>query len=171
MQIKDMAPWNWGKKDFPVASGEGADDAFHALQRRMNDAFDDFFRRFSLPPFDWAGGRREAFAPRVNVTQKGDVVTVEAEVPGLDEKELDVQLSDNVLTLRGERKQEHTEEDGERYYRREISYGAFQRSIPLPRRVKAEEVKATFRKGVLRVELPLEHAEHAAARRIAVKAE
>lgn len=169
MQIKDMAPWNWGRKDYPLATGEG-DDAFHSLQRRMNEAFDDFFKRFNLTPFDWSGGWRGEFSPRINVTEKDNVVTVEAEVPGMEEKDLDVSLSGNVLTLRGERKAEHQEE-GERSYRREIAYGAFQRSIPLPRRVQADKVQATFRKGLLRIELPLEHEEGEAAHRIAVNSE
>lgn len=168
MQLKDMAPWKWGRKDLPLTGGEGG-ETLQNLQRRMNETFDDFFRRFPLAPSEWNLGWRE-FSPRVNVSEKDNVVTVEAEVPGMDEKDVDVTVSDNVLTLRGERKQEHTEEHGHTH-RREITYGAFQRTIPLPRKAKADEAQATFSKGVLRIVLPLEPEGDASARSIRISAE
>ncbi len=166
MHIKDIAPW---KRNRDPAASEGEQDQFRAMQRHMNETFDNFFRRFSLAPWEWSGWRGE-YSPRVNVTEKDNVVHVEAEVPGMEEKDLDVSLSDNMLTLKGERRTE-AEDSGERYYRREISYGAFHRSVPLPGRVQEDSVKATFSKGVLRIELPLAEGRSEHARKIDVTAE
>ena len=93
------------------------------------------------------------WAPAVDVFERNGDVVVKAELPGIDTKDLDVSVTDNVLRLRGERSGEtETEEKG--YYRHERFHGTFERSIPLPAEVDPEKVKAVYEKGVLEVALP-----------------
>jgi HSP20 family protein len=122
--------------------------------------FDSFFHRGWLRPLrdawpEWARFD-EAFAlstPRVDVLDRDDEVLVRAEVPGVDKKDLHVDLSGQMLTIRGERRREEKEEKGN-YFRSEIAHGAFSRTLRLPQEVAAEQVTAEFKDGVLEVHLP-----------------
>jgi len=106
--------------------------------------------------------------PSVDVEENGKMITVKAEVPGMDEKDISVTLSDNVLTISGEKRQENTrEESGKRYVVTERKYGSFSRSITLPEGIKADKIKASFRKGVLSVDIPKD--ESAQPRKIEIK--
>ena len=148
MAISDLVPWKRGERKLPVRRGE---EPFYAMQERMNRMFDDFFSdRFGLAPF---GEQFGAFNPSVDVTESDQEIKVSAELPGLAEQDIEVSLSNDVLTLRGEKKVEK-EDKGENYYRMERSYGSFHRSISLPTEVKADQVEATFKNGVLTVTLP-----------------
>lgn len=94
-----------------------------------------------------------AFHPKVNVSENEKEIKVSAEIPGVDEKDIKVDLDESVLTIQGEKKDEH-EEEGDNWYRVERSSGSFQRVIPLPSDVDGEKTKATFKKGVLTIKLP-----------------
>jgi HSP20 family protein len=127
---------------------------FASLQREMNRLFDSFFGGVNLSP--WAPlerGVAEAFTPRVNVSETDKEIKISAELPGLDENDLDVSLTRDALTIKGEKKEEK-EEKGTSYYRVERAYGSFTRSIPLPVDVNTDKVEATFKKGVLYITLP-----------------
>ncbi len=127
---------------------------FGAFQREMNKLFDDFFGGFELSP--WAPSERSispAFAPHVDVSESEKEIRVSVELPGMDEKDIDVSLTRDTLTIKGEKKQD-IEDKGQDYYRMERSYGAFTRSIPLPVEVDTEKVQASFKKGVLDITLP-----------------
>jgi HSP20 family protein len=120
-----------------------------ALQRDMNRLFEDFWRGFALPsPIVEAWGM---FMPRVDVEDRDGEVYVTAELPGLEEKDVEVQLAGDTLVLRGEKHEER--EDGMRGWR-ERTYGAFERSIPLPCEVDADQASAAYEHGVLRITLP-----------------
>uniref|UniRef100_A0A7C4L384 Hsp20/alpha crystallin family protein n=1 Tax=Bellilinea caldifistulae TaxID=360411 RepID=A0A7C4L384_9CHLR len=95
----------------------------------------------------------DTFTPRVDVKETDKKVIVTAELPGLDEKDIEISISGDALILRGEKRQEE-EEKGEDYYRMERRYGSFQRVIPLPCEVQVDKAEASYRKGVLTVELP-----------------
>jgi HSP20 family protein len=129
----------------------------------MDRTFDEFFGGKALAPWggEWAG-----FDPSVDVVETDNAIKVTAELPGMDAKDVDVTVSHNTLTLKGEKKQEH-EERGEGYYRSERSYGSFQRSIPLPSTVETDKAEAAFDKGVLTVTFPKTAAE--GRKQIAVK--
>jgi len=127
---------------------------FGAFQREMNKLFDDFFGGFDLSP--WAPVEKRLstpFTPHIDVSETDKEIKVSAELPGMDEKDIDVSLTRDTLTIKGEKKQE-AEDKGEGYYRMERSYGSFTRSIPLPIEVDTDKVQATFKKGVLEITLP-----------------
>ena len=146
MAIRDLVPWR--RERVPVRREE--QDRFLSFRQEMERMFDEFFEGGALAPWEreWTG-----FAPKVDVVETDDQVKVTAELPGLDAKDVDVTVSHNTLTLKGEKKQEH-EEKGEGYYRSERSYGSFQRSVPLPSTVETDKADAAFSKGVLTVTFP-----------------
>jgi HSP20 family protein len=127
---------------------------FVSLQREMNRLFDNFFG--GLSPSPWAPlerGGAESFTPHVDVSETDKEIKVSAELPGMDENDIDVSLTRDTLTIRGEKKEEK-EDKGKDYYRMERSYGSFTRNIPLPVEVNTDKVEATFKKGILYVTLP-----------------
>jgi HSP20 family protein len=121
---------------------------YSSLQDRMNRLFRDSYG---------SEGREESlttstFAPPVDVYEDEHNITLKIEVPGIDEKDIDVRLENNTLTVHGERKFEKEEKE-ENYRRVERQYGSFTRSFTLPATVDAEKVSATYDKGVLKIEL------------------
>lgn len=99
------------------------------------------------------GPERSSWAPAVDIVETEDAVLLRADLPGVDPKKVDIQVHDNVLTLRGERKFE-SEAREDNYHRVERSYGSFTRSFTLPRTVDATRVEATYKLGVLEVRIP-----------------
>lgn len=96
-----------------------------------------------------------SWIPAVNVQESKDELTLTAELPGMDEDQISIEMENNVLTISGEKLEERTEgEEERRYHLWERRYGTFQRSFTLPRTVKADEIRATFDNGVLTVHLP-----------------
>ncbi len=152
MTIKDLAPWNWSKKNIEVRRED--DDPIYAFQRSMDRLFDDLTRDFEMAPFgNLLGGTWGAYHPRVDIREDEKEFTISAELPGMDEKDVDVTLTRNVLRLRGEKKHESEEKKAD-YHRTERSYGSFERSIQLPEDIEAGKAEATFKKGVLTVRVP-----------------
>jgi HSP20 family protein len=150
MAIRDLIPWNLGRD---VAARRGAEtNPFLTLHREMNRVFDDVFRGFDLAPFgpDRMFGRALGGWPNIEVSETDKEVKVTAELPGLDEKDIEVDLANDVLTIRGEKKTETEDKDRlftERYY------GRFERRIPVDQ-VEEDKVSASFKNGVLTVTLP-----------------
>ena len=162
MNLKSIIPWK--KEQRALARRPSDGDPFVQLQSRMNSLFDDFFG----PPGSslWAGDGG-AFMPQIDVSETGKEVRVTAELPGLDEKDLDVSVTENVLTIKGEKKVEKEAEEGD-YYHSERSYGYFNRAIQLPPGIDAGQAKAKFKKGVLKVTIPKKPEAHASHRKIEV---
>jgi HSP20 family protein len=111
---------------------------------------------------------RGAWAPSVDIYENKDQIVLEAELPGMQQEDFDLTIENSVITLRGERRFEKTEES-DNYHRVERSYGTFTRSFTLPQTVSADEAKAEYNNGVLRVTLPKR--EEAKSRRIQVTGE
>jgi HSP20 family protein len=121
------------------------------LRERMNRLFEESARGMGRgQEEDWVMG---AWAPAVDIYEKGTDVVLKAELPGLDPKDVDIRIENNVLTLKGERKIED-EIKQEDYHRVERSYGGFTRSFTLPSTVDTTNVKADYKDGVLRITLP-----------------
>jgi HSP20 family protein len=149
-------------------------DVFQSMRHEMERLFDRF-GGFDLPSF---GRDIEHFWPRINggalsvsvdVAEDDKAYTITAELPGIDEKDIDVDIAEDVLTLKGEKRAEK-EEKNKNHYVRERSYGAFERSFALPADVDTDKIDAKFAKGVLTVVLPKNPRAEAAKKKIAVKA-
>jgi HSP20 family protein len=145
MSIKDLIPWRSGREvparqsAFPLLS----------LQRDFNRLFDDFWK-------EWEGISPDypAFVqPRVNVEETADAYRVTAEIPGMDEKDIELELHRNTIILKGEKKEEHEGTEGG-YIRHERRSGSFQRVITLPEEITKDTVEAKYRQGVLTITLP-----------------
>ena len=139
-------------------------DIFTSLQREIDQVFRDFTR--GMPAL--AEPRSALMAIDLNVAETDKTVEVSAEIPGVDPKDIDVQLKDGVLTIKGEKKSEK-EEKQKNYHLVERSYGMFERSFDLPVEVMADKVEASFDKGVLKVVLPKAPEAQAKVQKIAVK--
>jgi HSP20 family protein len=119
----------------------------------LNNVIDDFFR---IVPVDFYGTELN---PTIDVHEDDKGLYVKAEMPGLEEKDINVTLKDRVLTITGEKKEEKTEVDSKRnYHYSERRFGSFTRTIVLPERIKADAVKAHYKNGVLEIELPKDEA-------------
>jgi len=155
MSIKDLVPKFGGNRERALARREES-DPFRGFQREMNRLFDEFFSDFGLAPH-WRLSENDtgvsAFSPRVDVSENDKEVKLSAELPGLDEKDVSVEIDEAAVTIRGE-KNEEQEEKGKNWFRRELSYGSFHRVVPLPANVDSVKAKARFKKGVLSVTIP-----------------
>jgi len=123
------------------------------FRRSISDLFDDFF---TLKP---AGFLDSDWVPAVDVHEDDKGIYVKADIPGMDEKNLEVNIQNNVLTIKGEKNEEWHNTNNRRVVMSERRYGSFQRSIRLPEGINADRIKAEFKNGVLNVEIPREHAE------------
>ena len=171
MDINKLAPWNWFKKEEEKAGGNvpvkmneapsayperGIANPLVHLHREMDRLFENAFRGFGVSPF-----RSDLFTPLsaadllkpqvdIGATEKEYSITVE--VPGVSQKEVKIEVADNTMTIRGEKKQEKEKKD-KNYYRVERSYGSFQRVLSLPEDADQEDIKAKFKDGVLTIKM------------------
>lgn len=166
MAIRDLIPWRRGRE---VGVRRAEDNPLLALHYEMNRVFDDFIRGFDLAPFgsnrflDRIGANWHW--PNVELNETEKEMTLTAELPGLDENDVDVELANGVLAISGEKKTETEDRDrlfSERYY------GRFERRIPVEN-VDEDKVSATFNKGVLTVTLPKLPQPQSGIKRIAIK--
>lgn len=160
MAIRDLIPWS---KPQELAPARDSFDPFLTLHREMNRLFDDVFRGFGSPGLSPSMEGRLAW-PKVELSETDKALTVSAELPGMTEKDVQVEIANGVLTIRGEKKAEHK---GEGRYFSERYYGAFERQIPLDD-VQEDKVEAAFKNGVLTVSLPKSDTPRARVKRIAI---
>ena len=118
------------------------------LRDEMDRLWEDFFGEKKL-----FASRERMWHPSLDVSETKDKLVVSAEIPGMDVKDINISVTGDVLTIRGEKKQEKEEKD-ENYHLVERSYGAFSRSVTLPVGVDTEKVDATYKKGILKITLP-----------------
>ncbi|MBC8414511.1 MAG: Hsp20/alpha crystallin family protein [Nitrospira sp.] len=147
MSWRDLVPFR--KKSVSVR--KESMHPFDRLHNEIDTVFDDFFRGFHPEPF--SGHYSRSFSPDIDVAETDKGLKVVAELPGMDEKDIDVLLSSDSLTITGEKRAER-ESSGKEYYYMERSYGSFSRMIPLPFEVESEHVEAHFQKGILTVKVP-----------------
>lgn len=163
MDLRNLIP-SFGRKSLPVRQEQ--EHPFVSLQREMNRLFDGFLQDWDRDHFT---GGMTVFTPRIEVTEDEKAVTIAAELPGISEKEIDVSINGDSLTICGEKKDEREERKGNYFYS-ERSFGSFSRTIRIPGEVDADKIQADFGKGILRVVLP-KTAQAKNLRRITVKAE
>ena len=160
MALRDLIAWGRDQPSVPSRRGEEV-NPFLTLHREMNRLFDDMFNNFGTPsPL----GRMPAW-PSVEVIQSDTDIRISAELPGLDEKDVEVLVDDDVLTIRGEKRSETQDQErrfSERYY------GRFERVIPLPFAVEEDKAEVSFNNGVLTVTLPKSARAEDRAKRIAI---
>ena len=167
MTLGDLVPWGRKDRDLalqshePASFGSSALTPFTRLHQEMNRLFDDAFRSFDLSPF---GSSTAMGWPNVELDESDKEVKVVAELPGLEQKDVNVELANGVLTISGEKKSET--EDKERLFS-ERYYGRFERRIPVDD-VDQDNVAASFNNGVLTVTLPKSPAAQEKVKRIAI---
>ncbi len=137
----------------------------NSLQTEMNRLFTTFFDA-PAPGGPGNGGQARRWVPAMDLVETDDHFVLRADLPGLDEDDVHIEVEDDVLTVSGERKAEH-EEQREGFYRVERAFGAFRRSLTLPEGVDAEAVEAAFHNGVLEVRIPKPEARK--PRRVAIR--
>ena len=167
MAITDLIPWKRDKSDLTIQR-EG-DDALLDFRNQMNRLFDSFFERpFSLSPYFGESTFSRDFAPQLDVSETEKEISISAELPGMEPEDIHITLDRHMLTISGEKRAEK-EDKGKHYYRVERSYGNFQRSIALPEGVDENKIDATFKRGVLKINLPKTAEFQKQSKRIQVK--
>ena len=161
MHIKDLIPW--ARKDHAPVPNENADNPIAALQRDMNRAFEGFWHRFGSADWPFAGGEVKS-----DVVATENAVEVSVELPGMEMKDIEVSVSNDLLTVKGEKRIERQEEK-KGYYLSERSYGAVYRTIPLPPGVDGTKAEAVLKDGVLTIKLPQTPEAQAKVKRIEVE--
>ena len=151
---------------------------FESLRREIDRVFEDFnwgawglpFRRSvsDIEPF-WRRELTWGAAPAVDVVESDKAYEVTAELPGMDEKDIEVKIADDGLIIRGEKKEEKEEKEKD-YYVSERRYGSFQRYFQVPEGVDKDKIEASFKKGVLTITLPKKPEAIEAEKKIEVKA-
>jgi HSP20 family protein len=159
MAIRDLIPWTRSQE---LAPARDSFDPFLTLHREMNRLFDDVFRLGNMGSplmegrFSW---------PKVEISDNEKTLTIAAELPGMTEKDVQIEIANGVLTIRGERKAERNDEGK---YFTERYYGAFERQIPLDD-VQEDKADASFKNGVLTVSLPKSDKPREDVKRIAIR--
>ncbi len=174
LQVKQEA-----KPTAAVARTSSLWQPFESLRQEMDRVFEDFTRGFGRLPLSRSLFDAEPMlryessvglsAPAVDVVEKENEFRITAELPGLDEKDVEVNIADDVLSIRGEKKEER-EEKAKNYHLSERRYGSFQRTFQLPAGIDAEKIAATFQKGVLTVTLPKTPEAQKKEKKIAIQA-
>ena len=162
MSLRENLPWNWGKKEVPVKRESAAPapaapgsvfDLFEQLRGRPFGTAWPGFPRLGEAFGEGFGFGEEGFLPALDAKESDDEVRITVELPGLEEKDIEIGLRDEVLTIKGEKRDESKHEEGGAQWV-ERRYGSFRRVIPLPADVDADRVKAHFKSGVLKIVVP-----------------
>jgi HSP20 family protein len=166
VDFKALAPWR-DKSNAPAPREEHR-DPFLAFRREVDRMFDDFFSGFGRRKGGLAFGSWETPTPCMDLTENDKEIVVTAEMPGLDEKDFEVTVAGDLLTLKGEKKAEHEHRNGDAHYV-ERRFGSFSRSVRLPFEVQDEKLDAHYEKGVLTIRVPKPADMQRQARRIDVR--
>jgi HSP20 family protein len=166
MKITDLVPWRGPGRD--LAARTAPMDPMRALQLDVDRAFDHFWRMVPYP-FASRGALAQMEMVRVDVGDNGKEVRVTAELPGMNEADVDVSIRDGQLTIRGEKKSDREAEENGVLVKERV-YGSIVRTLPLPEGVDADAAKATFTNGVLTIVIPKSAQAQAETKHIPVQA-
>jgi HSP20 family protein len=148
MSVTQLIPWNRNRNSL-VRTGNR--DPFFSLQREVNRLFDDMWNGLDMPLL--RNSQIENGWPVIDLVEHDKDFTLNVELPGMDEKDVDIQIAEGTLILRGERKEEREDVKGDQRYS-ERMYGRFERQIPLGMDIDLAKAKATLKNGLLTVNLP-----------------
>jgi len=168
MDLKKLAPWNWFKKEEEERGGAMVPVRRHGelhsyspiaqFHQEIDRMFENVFRGFGLPSIGW--GREPSLLaptdwmkPTLDIAAGEKEYIISVELPGVDEKDVQLELTEDTLVIKGEKKQEKEEKE-KNYYRMERSYGSFQRVLSLPEDADQEGVGATYKNGILKITIP-----------------
>jgi HSP20 family protein len=186
MELKKLAPWNWFKKEeeatgaaLPVRrSGQALPERRYysplgQLHQEMDQLFDQFFNGVGPRPAHAGGLFRKSLSdgllkPTLDIGATHKEYAISVEIPGVDQKDIKLEIVDNTLTISGEKKQEKEEKE-KGYYRVERAYGSFKRVLSLPEDADQDAIKAKFKKGVLNITLPKKTAAATETKQIEIK--
>lgn len=168
MSVRDLIPWRRGNDQTPALFRDDDRNPFLSLHREMNRLFDDAFRGLdsSWPSFGSAFSSERRGWPSLEIAESDEEWKVSAEIPGMEEKDIEILVDEGTLTLRGEKRSEI--EDKEKQFS-ERYYGRFERRIPLAPDVQTDRAEAKFKNGVLTVTLPKNPNSKPRVKRIAIK--
>ncbi|RME61870.1 MAG: Hsp20/alpha crystallin family protein [Candidatus Dadabacteria bacterium] len=174
MRLRDLVPWR--SKKVPVKRNLAEATPLMSFKNEMDRLFNSFFGDWLPTAFtdvmpstfsrEWG-----AFSPSIDVQETDREIIVKAEVPGLEEKDLDLELTDEALIIRGEKREEIEKSPDKHTYYRETSYGSFERYVPLDVEIDSDRVEASLKKGVLTVTLPKREPSSSSRRKVSIKAE
>lgn len=180
MDIKKLNPWNWFKKEeegnqLPIQRASYASNVspIAQLHDEMDRVFDSMLRNFGFPsqishlPSMDINTSSALLRPNVDVSSNDDAHTIKVEVPGVEQEDINLEIANGTLTISGEKNQE-SEEKNKHYYHMERSYGSFQRVLSLPEDVDESSIKASFKNGVLTINLPRKELPKADAKQIPI---
>jgi HSP20 family protein len=165
MPVKNLLPSIRRKSDILVRQEE---HPFYTIQQEMNRIFDSFFRDFDILPFGAARDKLSGFYPSLDVKENEKEIYIKAELPGIDENDVEVLLADNSVTIKGEKKEEK-EDKGKDYYHMERSYGTFNRVVLLPQGIDTNKAEAHYKNGVLTIKLPKTEEAKAKVKKVSIK--
>jgi HSP20 family protein len=160
-----IAPWNHPSG----INVRRENNPFSSLQNEINRVFEGFFNDFQSPsllPSAWI--ESQMATPVVDIFENEKSFKVEAELPGIQQDDVEVTINDNYLTIKGEKKASKEDKE-DNYVRRERYYGSYQRTIALPETADADKAKATFKKGVLWIEIPKKKEAIKPSRKVEIK--
>jgi HSP20 family protein len=169
----NIVPWRWKKKTVPVG---GQQDAVSNLQRQVNRLFNEVVSGSSIlpdfmsEPLAQLGERLTTFAPNVNVRKTEAAVIVAVELPGMDERDVEISLTTDGLAIRGERKPDADALEAGEWNYSESAYGPFERIVPLAGlRIQEDRVDATASKGIVTITLPLQGEEETPVKKVQIR--
>lgn len=148
MELRNLIPWHRDRETIAVRRDA---EPFITLQDRLNRMFEDFFRGTGISSFGASSG--STAVPSVDVSETAEEIRIDAELPGVEEKDIQISLDEGMLVLSGEKQSEVKTEEKE-FHHVERSWGSFRRAVRLPCEVVGEKATATFKNGVLSVRLP-----------------
>jgi len=167
MAMRDLIPWARGGDIMPDFWHDEGTSPFLTLQREMNRFMDAVLHSFSSPSLARRMDYLSTTWPKIEVSESDKQITVTAEMPGMEEKDVELLMKDGTMIVRGEMK--HETEEKERQWS-ERFYGRFERHIPVGSDIDEDKVDATFKNGVLRVSCPKSEKAQEKAKRVAINA-
>lgn len=168
MRMNKLAPWNWFNSEedregrmLPIRRGDQVRRSDHPMLQIHNEIdrmFEDFFDGFGLPDLGFrktwdSMARTGLFKPNLDISESDKEYSIAVELPGVDEKNVELELTGNALKIRGEKKQE-TEKKDKNYHCMERSYGSFQRVLTLPDDADPDKISAEYKNGIMTITVP-----------------